>query len=64
MPHIKPKLVEGRDLETRRHLTAAVKTICESLPDTPDNVRIELMEARDDLLRVPGEPIRVAKVEQ
>jgi 4-oxalocrotonate tautomerase len=65
MPYIEPKLVEGGDLETRRRLVAAVtKTICGSLPDTPDNARIELMETRDDLFRVAGEPIRGAKVEQ
>ncbi len=56
MPYITLKLVEGRDLETKRRLVSAVtKAVCESLPTTPDNVRIELIELKADLFSISGE---------
>lgn len=55
MPYIQLKLVEGRDLDTKRRLVSAVtNAVCESLPTTPDNVRIELVELKSDLFSVAG----------
>lgn len=56
MPYIKLKLVEGRDLDTKRRLVAAVtKACCEALSTTPDNVRVELIELKEDLFSISGE---------
>jgi len=56
MPYITLKLVEGRDLETKRRLVSEVtKAVCETLLITPDNVRIELIELKADLFSIAGE---------
>ncbi|MEH7482364.1 tautomerase family protein [Neobacillus drentensis] len=56
MPYIKLKLVEGRDLETKRQLVSSVTSaVCDSLKITPDNVRIELIEIKKDLFSIGGE---------
>lgn len=56
MPYIELKLVEGRDLETKRRLVAEVtKACCNALSITPDNVRIELIELKAELFSIAGE---------
>ena len=56
MPYIKLKLVEGRDLETKRRLVSSVtKACCETLSITPDHVRIELVEIKQELFSIGGE---------
>lgn len=56
MPYIKLKLVEGRDLETKRRLVCNVTSaVAETLQTTPDNVRIELIEIKKDLFSIGGE---------
>ncbi|OCT15434.1 hypothetical protein A8709_15260 [Paenibacillus pectinilyticus] len=56
MPYMTIKLVEGRDLETKRRLVAEVtKAVCDSLLITPDHVRIELIELKADLFSISGE---------
>lgn len=58
MPYIKLKLVEGRDLETKRRLVSSVtEAVCNSLKITPDHVRIELIELKKDLFSIGGELI-------
>lgn len=65
MPHIKLKLVEGRDPGAKRRLVAAVtKAVCEPLPTTPDNVRPELVEIKDDLFSGTGQLIYDAGVDR
>lgn len=61
MPYITLKLVEGRDLETKRRLVASVtRAVCESLPVAPEHVRIELIELKADLFSIAGELARDA----
>jgi 4-oxalocrotonate tautomerase len=56
MPYITLKLVEGRDLDTKRRLVSEVtKAVCESLQIAPDMVRIELIELKADLFSIAGE---------
>ncbi|MEK4306737.1 MULTISPECIES: tautomerase family protein [Oceanobacillus] len=56
MPYIKLKLVEGRDLETKRLLVSNItKAVIETLQTTPDNVRVELIEINEDLFSIGGE---------
>lgn len=56
MPYIKLKLVEGRDLDTKRQLVSEVtKACCEVLKVTPDYVRIELIELKEELFSIAGE---------
>lgn len=56
MPYIELKLVEGRDLETKRKLVAGVTQACvDALGVTPDYVRIELIELKEDLFSIAGE---------
>ena len=55
MPYITIKLVEGRSLEVKRKLVAEVtRAVCETLPTTPDNVRIEFQELPKDQFAVAG----------
>ncbi len=56
MPYITLKLVEGRDIDTKRRLVHEVtKAVTESLQITPDHVRIELIELKADLFSISGE---------
>ncbi|SDI40388.1 tautomerase family protein [Paenibacillus naphthalenovorans] len=56
MPYIELKLVEGRDLETKRKLVAGItKACCEALSVTPGDVRVELIELKADLFSIAGE---------
>lgn len=56
MPYIELKLVEGRDLHTKRALVAAVtKACCDTLAIAPDHVRIELIELKADLFSIAGQ---------
>ncbi|GAB3042240.1 hypothetical protein GCM10027286_00480 [Virgibacillus ainsalahensis] len=65
MPYIKLKLVEGRDIETKRTLVKNVTdAVCESLHTTNDNVRIELIELQKDLFSIGGQLVEEKEEEK
>jgi 4-oxalocrotonate tautomerase len=56
MPYIKLKMVEGRNIETKRLLVSSItRAVCDSLQITPEHVRIELIELKEDLFSIGGE---------